>query len=331
MLRIMKRLVTYFFLLCFAAVLAGSCKKLSVDTIYNLKVEWQERRTQKDTLSPLADAKVYAFFADPEQWEVTTIEDARNGVITKIDDPSQKRNYDEAPAGTGQYRNQFEFKFNGAPVMLVVADNQYPMWATGNANIVPDLPYMYVTLQFRPLDWKEGDKEPIVKKPWKYYGYENVVIPIDTKLQIVPAVWVVGGASSTVLKSSGCYAFYGVTKKMKGEVASWDNARAGIINMTGADGNTVQKNFDVKGEWKNDSLLMDIKNPSIMVVAYNEVPEETGGRRIYAYTFFDLSSNAPEVSSNVLFNLKELTSSEETTVTYNTWTVVYGKVETAKR
>lgn len=324
----MKRVFTYVLFVCFLLPLAGSCKKVSVDTLYQLTVNWQERKSGLDTV-PLSTAKAYAFFADAEQWEVTTIEDARAGIITKIGDPSQKRNYDEAPEGSGEYGNLFQFVFDSAPVMLVVADTKYPMWATGNSGIVPDLPNMYVTLKFRPLDWKDGDPNPIIKKPWKYYGYGNVVIPIDTRIQIVPVVWRKDEPTSSILQSTGCYAFYGLTKKNKGTVTSWENARDGIAQWI-VDSTVVRKDFDVRGEWVNDSLLMKVDNPSVMVVVYNESLEETGGRKIYAYGFFDLVDNKPQVKEDVLFSLRELTSPKDTTIVYNTkWNVVYGKAPDA--
>lgn len=327
----MKRVFIYAIVICFMLPMAGACKKLSVDTIYQLTVNWQDRRSQADTV-PLTTAKAYAFFADPDQWEVTTIEDARAGIITKIGDQSQKRNYDEAPAGMGKYGNVFEFQFSSAPVMLVVADTKQEMWATGNSNIVADLPYMYVTLKFRPLDWKQGDKDPIVKKPWKYYGYENVSIPIDTRLQIVPAVWLNGQASSSILRSTGCYAFYNVKKAVKANVTSWENARNGILDITNDDNTVVQRNFDVRGEWVNDSLIMKVDNPNVMVVVYNELPAETDGRKIYAYSLFDLADNKPELKDDVLFKLKDLSSPSDTTVTYNTkWKIFYGAVNTRRR
>ena len=60
--------------LCAAACLAAvSCRKPVVGCDYRLTVTWQERKSEKEPI-PLTTAKVYAFFVDPDEWEVTSIE-----------------------------------------------------------------------------------------------------------------------------------------------------------------------------------------------------------------------------------------------------------------
>lgn len=295
-----------------------SCHKVTLDSVYSLTVQWQERKSDSEPL-PLTTAKVYAFYVDAKQWEVTSIEDARNGIITAVGDPTNKRNYDVTTVGEGEFENVFKFAFLKAPVMLVVADENYPMYATGNANVVPDLPNMYVTVKFLPLDWKEGDKDPVVKEPWKYYGYKDVHIPIDTDLKIIPSVWEKGATQSILLSSAKCYAFYGVDKQNKGRVTSWESAKAGIAERETADKKIEEVRFSATGEWLSDTLRFEMQSPKVMVVVYDDPVDPQTDVRMYAYSYFDLSKNPISEISRVFFDLR----TERDTTIYETWTVVF--------
>ena len=93
---------------------------------------------------------------NPDEWEVTSIENARAGIATAVGDSSRTRSYDMVAEASGEAGNVFDLRFATTPVMLLVVDTAYPMWATGNANVVAGLANMYVTIKFTPLDWKEG-------------------------------------------------------------------------------------------------------------------------------------------------------------------------------
>lgn len=293
---------------CMAAVVC--CRKPVVRCDYQLTVTWQERKAEKTPL-PLETATAYAFFVDPAQWMVASVEDAREGIITAVGDPSVKRTYDMVGLRGGEGRNVFSFEFDTEPVMLLVADSRYPMWATGNANVVPDLGNMYVTLNFAPLDWKKDDPEPAVKNQWKFYGYQNVKIPIDSELKIVASVRRVGEVKSQRLVSAQCYAFYGMVRD-SGRVISWQQALAGIaeklLKKPEGEENTEDEYEDVKynvrGEWSDDTLRVRITDPKVMVVVYNQTsdPEET---KMYAYGFFDFTNNPYHTETNLQFDLNK--------------------------
>ncbi len=307
-------------------IVAGmSCAKVVTDTSYNLTVVWQERKSVKDPI-PLTTASVYAFFADPEKWEVTSIENARAGIISAVGNPENTRAYDMTTVGEGEDGNIFRFAFTKSPVMLVVADNNYPMYATGDANVVPNLPNMYVTLKFAPLDWKEGQEEPVVKKPWKFYGYGDVKIPIDTDLEIIPSVWKSGSGSSEILGQAKCYAFYGFDKANGGRVTSWEEARQGIAEKKrddatgdGGDADYEKFDFDVQGQWNSDGLFMNLASDKVMLVVYNDVDPAGDDVKMYACCFLDLSDNPETSESRVMFDLRS--QKEETT--FEKWTVYY--------
>ena len=135
--------------------LAVSCSKPVLGCDYRLTVTWQERKSVTEPI-PLTTAKVYAFFVNPDEWEVTSIENARAGIATAVGDSSRTRSYDMVAEASGEAGNVFDLRFATTPVMLLVVDTAYPMWATGNANVVAGLANMYVTIKFTPLDWKEG-------------------------------------------------------------------------------------------------------------------------------------------------------------------------------
>ena len=295
-------------------LLAVGCKQPPIDCTYNLTVTWQERKAVKDPI-PLTTSRVYAFFVDPQQWEVTSIEDARNGSISRIGNPTDRQSYDQIGIASGEYGNQFSFVFDREPVMLVVADEKYPMWATGNANVVPDLPNMFVTLNFTPLDKAAANSEPYVKGPWKFYGYKNVLIPIDTDIEILPVVTYRGQHSSQILYGAGCYAFYGL-EKAKAEVASWSDASQGIARKLLDNDRYEQVDFDVAGTPVQDSLFMNVSDEKVMVVVYNQ-PSLNDGVRMFAYGFFDLADNPVTKSNTVLFDLNKTSDSW----TSDIWTV----------
>lgn len=203
--------------------LAVSCSKPVLGCDYRLTVTWQERKSVTEPI-PLTTAKVYAFFVNPDEWEVTSIENARAGIATAVGDSSRTRSYDMVAEASGEAGNVFDLRFATTPVMLLVVDTAYPMWATGNANVVAGLANMYVTIKFTPLDWKEGADEPVVKTPWKFYGYKDVHIPIRTQLRITPAVFREGEYRSNLMTSARCYAYYGFDKANGGRVTSWEQA-----------------------------------------------------------------------------------------------------------
>ncbi len=295
-----------------AAVLCASCRKASVQCDWQLTVQWRERASVTDPV-PLATADVFAFHVDASQWTVASVEDARAGIITSVSDPSKTRTYDEAAVGGGSGGNVFRFHFDSSPVMIVVADRQHPMWATGNANVVPDMAAMYVTVTFTPLDWKEGDAEPKVVKSWKFYGYSEVDIPIDVRLEVVPSVRYDGISAAERYYDVGAYAYYGFGKSDDGRVTSWEQARSGraerlVTLVEGDEENEPVREYrefayDTEGEWRDDTLRMHLASDKVMVVAYSDEPVEPAFGRMYAYCFFDLKSNPVEEVSKLFFDL----------------------------
>ena len=307
-------------------MLAVGCKEPPINCHYNLTVTWQERKAVKEPI-PLTTAHVYAFFVDPAQWEVTSIEDARNGSISQIGNPSIRQSYDAVGVASGQYGNQFEFDFQREPVMLVVADEKYPMWATGNANVVPDLPNMLVTLNFTPLDKAALNSEPYVKGPWKFYGYKDVLIPIDTDIEILPVVIYRGQYASQILFGANAYAFYGL-EKGNASVASWYDASRGIARKYSDSNHDVYEevNFDVIADYtQQDSLSMNVSNEKVMVVVYNQ-PSLDDNVRMFAYGFFDLADNPVSKSNTLLFDLNKTSDSW----TSDIWTINVEYPDTAQ-
>jgi len=83
--------------------LAVSCSKPVLGCDYRLTVTWQERKSVTEPI-PLTTAKVYAFFVNPDEWEVTSIENARAGIATAVGDPSRTRSYDMVAEASGRKR-----------------------------------------------------------------------------------------------------------------------------------------------------------------------------------------------------------------------------------
>ncbi len=305
--------------LCAAACLAAvSCRKPVVGCDYRLTVTWQERKSEKEPI-PLTTAKVYAFFVDPDEWEVTSIENARAGIVTAVGDPSRTRSYDMAAEPSGEANNVFDLQFATTPVMLLVADTRYPMWATGNANVVAGLANMYVTIKFAPLDWKEGMSEPVVKQPWKFYGYGEVHIPIRTQLRITPAVFPVGSYTSELMTSAKCYAYYGFDKANDGRVTSWEQAASGRAERKEEKNSDeyVEFPYDVEGVWKDNRLTMLLTDSKVMLVLCDD-PAQEAENKIYAYGFLDLTENPVEAEQTLSVNL----NSAGDKWTSGIWTVV---------
>lgn len=319
------------------ALLAWACQAPDLGCNYRLTVTWQERGSVSEPV-PLSTARVFVFYADSEKWEVTSIENARNGVATAVGDSLRTINYDMELQTTGAGNNVFEMQFTEQPVMLLVVDEKYPMWATGNANVVAGLPVMNVSIQFTPLDWNERTELPVVKAPWKFYGYDKVEIPIDTELYINPIIWREGAGNSDIMTSARCYAYYDFSKTNSGRVTSWEQASSGLAERleapegtedTGDTGDAedteeiyVEHGYDTSGRWvygdDNGMLSMDIYGffESIMIVVYNEVSGDSQDR-IYAYSYLDLSSNPVRDTLDLLVDMRTASDSW----TRGTWNI----------
>ena len=303
--------------------LAVSCSKPVLGCDYRLTVTWQERKSVTEPV-PLTTAKVYAFFVNPDEWEVTSIENARAGIATAVGDPSRTRSYDMTAEASGEAGNVFDLRFATTPVMLLVVDTAYPMWATGNANVVAGLANMYVTIKFTPLDWKEGTSEPVVKTPWKFYGYKDVHIPIRTQLRITPAVFMEGEYQSELMTSARCYAYYGFDKANDGRVTSWEQAKSGMAEKKVEDSDEyVESPFDVEAVWVDRQLTMELSDSSVMLVLYDD-PAQEAENKIYAYGFLDLTANPVEVEQTLSVNLN--TAGDRWTS--GIWTVVVERPDT---
>lgn len=311
----MKRIV--FTVLALIAFGVGfiSCERLTFGCDYHLTVTWQERKEQLDDTLPLKTALVYAFYADPSQWEVTSIENARAGIITSVSDPSRQRSYDMKAEPSGVDGNEFDLRFDSSPAMVVVADEAQPMWATGDANIAAGLANLYVKLKFRPLDWTDKSTDPIEKGSWKFYGYGDVTIPIDTYLSVIPSVWTDGSASELLLTAE-CYIFYGI-EKGQGNVASWEDARQGIAQRRLENNEWETVTFNKKGQWvENAQIDAHLDQEYAMLVVYNNV-STSDVNKMYAFCYLDLTDNPVTVSERLLFDLRDPSSE----MTYDSWTV----------
>lgn len=304
--------------------LAVSCSKPVLGCDYRLTVTWQERKSVTEPI-PLTTAKVYAFFVNPDEWEVTSIENARAGIATAVGDSSRTRSYDMVAEASGEAGNVFDLRFATTPVMLLVVDTAYPMWATGNANVVAGLANMYVTIKFTPLDWKEGADEPVVKTPWKFYGYKDVHIPIRTQLRITPAVFREGEYRSTLMTSARCYAYYGFDKANGGRVTSWEQAASGRAERKKEQDSDeyVEFPFDVEAVWVDKQLTMELSDSSVMLVLYAD-PAQEAENKIYAYGYLDLSSNPVEMTKTLSVDLNK----SGDTWTSDIWTVVVERPDT---
>ena len=209
--------------------------------------------------------------------------------------------------------------------MLLVVDTAYPMWATGNANVVAGLANMYVTIKFTPLDWKEGADEPVVKTPWKFYGYKDVHIPIRTQLRITPAVFREGEYRSNLMTSARCYAYYGFDKANGGRVTSWEQAASGRAERKKEQDSDeyVEFPFDVEAVWVDKQLTMELSDSSVMLVLYAD-PAQEAENKIYAYGYLDLSSNPVEMMKTLSVDLNK----SGDTWTSDIWTVVVERPDT---
>lgn len=307
--------------------LAVSCSKPVLGCDYRLTVTWQERKSVTEPI-PLTTAKVYAFFVNPDEWEVTSIENARAGIATAVGDSSRTRSYDMVAEASGEAGNVFDLRFATTPVMLLVVDTAYPMWATGNANVVAGLANMYVTIKFTPLDWKEGADEPVVKTPWKFYGYKDVHIPIRTQLRITPAVFREGEYRSNLMTSARCYAYYGFDKANGGRVTSWEQAASGRAERKKEQDSDeyVEFPFDVEAVWVDKQLTMELSDSSVMLVLYAD-PAQEAENKIYAYGYLDLSSNPVEMMKTLSVDLNK----SGDTWTSDIWTVVVERPDTPFR
>ena len=98
--------------------LAVSCSKPVLGCDYRLTVTWQERKSVTEPI-PLTTAKVYAFFVNPDEWEVTSIENARAGIATAVGDSSRTRSYDMVAEASGEAGNVFDLRSATTPVMLL--------------------------------------------------------------------------------------------------------------------------------------------------------------------------------------------------------------------
>ena len=133
------------------------CNKPVLGCDYRLTVTWQERKSVTEPI-PLTTAKRVRPFREPRRMGGYLIENARAGLPPRW---ATRR----ARAATTWWRRRparpetfSTLRFATTPVMLLVVDTAYPMWATGNANVVAGLANMYVTIKFTPLDWKEGGR-----------------------------------------------------------------------------------------------------------------------------------------------------------------------------
>ena len=303
--------------------LAVSCSKPVLGCDYRLTVTWQERKSVTEPI-PLTTAKVYAFFVNPDEWEVTSIENARAGIATAVGDPSRTRSYDMVAEASGEAGNVFDLRFATTPVMLLVVDTAYPMWATGNANVVAGLANMYVTIKFTPLDWKEGADEPVVKTPWKFYGYKDVHIPIRTQLRITPAVFREGEYRSPddvgpVLR---------LLRLRQSQRREGNFVGAGSVGQSREEKEQdsdeyVEFPFDVEAVWVDKQLTMELSDSSVMLVLYAD-PAQEAENKIYAYGYLDLSSNPVEMTKTLSVDLNK----SGDTWTSDIWTVVVERPDT---
>lgn len=150
---------------CFIAVLSlcvlvPACAKVEVDCLYTVRALGAEEKSDKKP-DVIGGVRVFAYFADYQEWEVASYEDALEGIIrsvegsgTRTPDVVGEPYADEGEAGL------FDFRFTEKPVMLVAVHTEYPVYGWRNAGVVDNLERMNI---------------PVVFQLWKYLEEDNII------------------------------------------------------------------------------------------------------------------------------------------------------------
>lgn len=253
---------------------AGCSKEVGRTTDYVLKPRVQ--LTSGDVAEPVEELRAYAFDADTAQWTVASYDDALQGVITRRDDPSQRRDDPVAVAerlvpAEGAAGTWFGMSL-GVPSKLVVAvDPATRLYAFTQQPLVENLPELYVSILFRP--WKEGNT---YKEGNWIFRNDFYAPPVYLSCSVSPSVQPDEGADPQEIPSVKVYAYAADTTLWR--IASYDDAVAGVItSKNDPDQQRLAPSF---AAYKSDAGTYDmsVSERTLMIVVVDRTD------RMYAYT-----------------------------------------------
>ena len=303
-------------LLAAAALLAGCFKDVSYKTNYVLKPLAQAQTV--DPVEPFEGLKAYAFDADTAFYTVASYEDARNGVIARMDDLSDRIASPVAAAepcvreGTVGW---VQMPLSAETQMVVAVDPVNRVYAYTQQELDVNLPNLYVSLIFKPwkgFSYKEGN--------WSFYN-EFYAPPVYLDCLIDPSVQLAEGGETSEIANVKAYAYAADTTAFY--IASYDDAVAGKITSKDDDSFTRSNpNFTAYKEDNSTLYKMQVSTPTLMVVVVDRV------NRLYAYTKKEVDLEGASPTFPVLFRpwIQQWIDDEEP----NGWIVVNPELDPDK-
>ncbi len=286
-------------LACITILLTAlSCQKVAVDCIYTVRVNVQER--QGGEKIPAEDVKVYAFFVDPAKWTVENIDDARQGVITSLENGEKLRDgelavkvFDDTEDGS-QYlgKNRFEKPFTQQNVMLVASHDQQNIFAFGNAHLQLNLDRMEVSLVF---ELYRTDTEPYVQGLWEVHN-AGTQVPVRCDYTVTSKQKRVESATlaATALNTTRLHVFYLSAEEgnpADWKVSSWEDAAAGVLS----NGAARKEPAEVYIEYGANTAKATITQGKAVLVVYDTA------QPMYAYAPANLTNNPETQTDEVVF------------------------------
>lgn len=287
------------------ALLALSCQKVEVDSVYTVRVFIQER--QSGERIPAEDVKVYAFAADTTLWAVASIEDARQGIITsrenpgeKLDNPETAEQYLDTVEGETVFNGKYRFAtpFTQQNMMLVVAHGTQDIFAYGNAQLQYNLDRMEVTLV---LELYRTDTEPYTQGLWRIYNM-GTEVPVKCAYTVTSKQQrAEGSLGSTVpavaLNTARLHVFYlseedGTATDWR--VASYNDAVNGVLTSRSNASDTRQA-ADVETEYIDNKATVTITQSNTVLLVYDTV------QPMYAYAAANMVNNPETQNDEVTF------------------------------
>lgn len=285
-------------ILALALLCAGCFKDVSYKTTYILKPLSQF--TSGAPLEPLAETKAYAFDADTAQWTVATYEDALAGVISRRDNPSEKRSDPYATAAPYEAEGTagwLQMNLSKSSQLVVVTDPASRRYAFTQQRLEENTGTLYVSVVFRL--WKEG----LSYKDGNWiFCDEFYTPPVYRDCLIRPEVEPLEGGASEPLPAGKVTVYAYAADTTAWYLASYDDALKGIISRK-SDPATQQseptfKGYAGSGEDANTfkiTVKVNDRNPKLMLVAVDQVD------RIYAYTETEIAEGGDPVAFPLLF------------------------------
>ncbi len=140
------------FLALISAVAFISCfDETGYDTLYVLRVYEQEE--SGDDFIPLDGCEAYAFAGNTDEWEISSYEDARAGVLTSIETGEQRGPF----AWSEPYNDsetQLQLQLDREEVILVIVDPATEVYAYTDYTVPVNFSEVVVDIVFRP--WKDS-------------------------------------------------------------------------------------------------------------------------------------------------------------------------------